>query len=257
MNVGELCDDLLAERADLEALLEPLDEAGWRTPTPAPGWQVLDQVTHLAWFDEAATLAITDPEAFRSGRAEVLADVDGFVDRVAREHHDRSGADVLAWLHRTGGQLTTAARASDPTVRVPWYGPAMTLASSVTARIMETWAHGQDVADALGVEREPSPRLPHVAFLGWRAFANSFRVRGRPEPEVALRVELGEVVLGPPDAADVVRGSLVDFCLVATQRRHPADTGLRAEGPVATEWLGIAQAFAGPPGAGRRRGQFA
>jgi len=139
---------------------------------------------------------------------------------------------------------------------VPWYGPDMTLASTLTARIMETWAHGQDVADALGIDRDPSPRLRHVAFLGWRAVANSFRVQGRPEPTAPVRVELGEVAFGPDDAVDVVRGSLLHFCLVVTQRRHPADTDLVAEGPVATEWLTIAQAFAGPSGAGREPGQF-
>lgn len=84
MNVDALCDDLLAERADLAALLAPLDEATWRTPTPAEGWSILDQVTHLAFFDEVCRQTILDPDAFRSTREEALADVDGFVDRVSR-----------------------------------------------------------------------------------------------------------------------------------------------------------------------------
>jgi uncharacterized protein (TIGR03084 family) len=252
VRVDQLCDDLQAERADLLGLLDPLGDDAWRTATPAPGWAIVDQATHLAWFDEAAGRAITDPDGFRAERGQVLADVDGFVDAVARRHHDRPGGEVLAWMRSAGDRLDTAARAADPSVRVPWYGPDMSVASSITARIMETWAHGQDVADALGVRRDPSPRLPHVAFLGWRAVANSFRVRGRPVPAAPVRVEAGEVVLGPEDAVDVVRGSLLDLCLVVTQRRHPADTDLVAEGPVATEWLAIAQAFAGPPGPGRR-----
>jgi uncharacterized protein (TIGR03084 family) len=256
MNVDELCDDLRAERADLLDVLGGLDEGRWRTPTPAPGWAIVDQITHLAWFDDASRTAIVDPERFRASRREVLADVDGFVDSVARDNRARPGAEVRAWLRRAGDDLVVAARAADPTVRVPWYGPDMTLASMVTARIMETWAHGQDVVDALGVDREPSPRLRHVAFLGWKAVANSFRTHGRPEPTAPVRVELGDVALGPDDAVDVVRGSLLDFCLVATQRRHPDDTDLVAEGPVATEWLTIAQAFAGPSGVGRQPGQF-
>jgi uncharacterized protein (TIGR03084 family) len=137
----------------------------------------------------------------------------------------------------------------------------MTIASVVTARIMETWAHGQDVRDALGVTGRPSGGLRHVAFLGWKAVGNSFHARGRPTPEAPVRVELqdptlGDVVLGPEEAADVVRGDLREFCLVVTQRRHVDDTGLTAQGPVAEEWLTIAQAFAGPPGVGRRPGQF-
>jgi uncharacterized protein (TIGR03084 family) len=256
MNLDELCRDLLAERADLIAVLELLGDARWRAPTPAPGWSVIDQVTHLAWFDEAARLSIAEPEAFRARRGEVVADVDGFVDRVARDNRGRSGADVLGWLRRTGDELVDAARIADPSARVPWYGPDMTIGSSVTARVMETWAHGQDIVDALGLDRTPTDRLRHVAFLGWRAIPNSFIVHGRPVPAAPVRVELDRWTYGPEDAPNIVRGTALDFCLVVTQRRHADDTGLVAEGDVAVEWLGIAQAFAGPPGSGRRPGQF-
>jgi uncharacterized protein (TIGR03084 family) len=137
----------------------------------------------------------------------------------------------------------------------------MSVASSITARIMETWAHGQDVADALGALRAPTDRLRHVAFIGARTLANSYQARGLPVPEVPVRVELGAPsgeawIFGPDDAADVVRGPALDFCLAVTQRRHIDDLDIEAEGPVATEWLSIAQAFAGPPGSGRAPGQF-
>jgi uncharacterized protein (TIGR03084 family) len=59
------------------------------------------------------------------------------------------------------------------------------------------------------------------------------------------------------DAADAVRGDALDFCLVVTQRRHLDDTDLSVTGPVARQWIAIAQAFAGPAGAGRAAGQFA
>jgi uncharacterized protein (TIGR03084 family) len=126
---------------------------------------------------------------------------------------------------------------------------------------METWAHGQDVADTLDVRRVPTGRLRHVAFLGVRALPNSYRARGLAVPAEPVRVELdgpeGDTwVYGPDGAADVVRGPALDFCLVVTRRRHPADTDLETAGPVAAEWLSIAQAFAGPPGQGRRPGEF-
>ena len=254
--VDELCEDLLAERADLIAVLEPLDATGWATATPAPGWSVLDQVTHLAYFDDRATEGMADPETFRAGRAAFIADVDGGVDRVRGELASMPGDEVLAWLRRSGPAFVDEARRHDADERVPWYGPDMSLPTAITARIMETWAHGQDVVDALGVTRPPSDRLRHVAFLSYRAIPNSFLAHGRPVPEAPVRVELDDVVFGPDDAVDVVRGPLLDFCLVATQRRHPADTALVTEGPVAAEWLTIAQVFAGPPGAGREPGQF-
>lgn len=149
-----------------------------------------------------------------------------------------------------------------PRVRIPWFGPDMSVASALTARIMETWAHGQDVADALGATRTPAARLRHVVFLGFQSFPNSYRSRGLEVPAAAVRVELEGVggepwLFGPEGAADVVRGPASDFCLVVTQRRHLDDTKLVCVGPVASEWMGIAQAFAGPPGSGRRAGQFA
>ncbi len=256
MNVATLCADLEAERADLFALVSGLGEADWHQATPAPGWSILDQLTHLAWFDDAARLAIDDPEAFRRARPDVLADVDAFVDRVAEEHRHRSGAEVVSWLQASGAALVASASGVDPDLRIPWYGPDMSVASCITARIMETWAHGQDVADALDLTRPSIDRLHHVAFIGWRALPNSFRAHGRPVPDVPVRLELDGLTLGPDDATNVVRGPLLDFCLVVTQRRHRDDTRLEVEGPVASEWIDIAQAFAGPPGAGRRPGQF-
>jgi uncharacterized protein (TIGR03084 family) len=146
-------------------------------------------------------------------------------------------------------------------MRVPWFGPDMSVASALTARIMETWAHGQDIADTLGVTREATDRLAHVAHIGVGARAYSFVANGRPAPTVGVRVDL---VLpsgrpwsaGPADAADRIAGSAVDFCLVVTQRRHRDDTGLVVTGPAADEWMAIGQAFAGKPGAGRKPGQF-
>lgn len=256
VDLNRLCDDLLAESAVLEALVEDLDDAGWHTPTPADGWTVLDQINHLAYFDRAARLAATDPEAFVAAAAEMRDDVDGAVEAVARQLRGRSGSEALADLRAERAALVTVARAMDPSTRVPWYGPAMTIGSSITARIMETWAHGVDVHDALGVPLVATERLAHVSFIGARAFANSFLARGRAVPEVAVRVELaapdgGTWVYGPDDTAERVTGPALDFCLLVVQRRHRADTALVATGPVADEWLSIAQAFAGPPGSGR------
>ena len=114
--------------------------------TPAAGWSVLDQVTHLAWFDEAAVRSAVSPEAFAAEQAD--PDPDG----VAAAHRDLSGAAVLAWFDDARSRLLAVFRGLDPSLRVPWYGPPMSAASALTARIMETWAHGQDVADTLGVD---------------------------------------------------------------------------------------------------------
>jgi uncharacterized protein (TIGR03083 family) len=43
--------DLAAEGDRLDALVADLSDEGWRTPTPAAGWDVATQVAHLAWTD--------------------------------------------------------------------------------------------------------------------------------------------------------------------------------------------------------------
>jgi uncharacterized protein (TIGR03084 family) len=221
---------------------------------------VRDQVSHLAFFDDAALLAATDPERFRVERDAALRDPD-MVDRASADQRGRPGGELLAWLLVARRSLVHTAAAMDPATRVPWYGPDMSVASSITARIMETWAHGQDVADALGATRVPTDRLRHVAFLGVRALPNSYHVRGLAAPDAPVRVELigphGDLwAFGPAHAGDVVRGAALDFCLAVTQRRNLADLDLELHGPVATKWLSIAQAFAGRPGPGRQAGQF-
>jgi uncharacterized protein (TIGR03084 family) len=172
-----------------------------------------------------------------------------------------TGARVLGWWRGARGAMLAALAGLDPRNRLPWYGPDMSALSFATARLMETWAHGQDVADVLGVRRPATDRLRHIAHIGVLARPFSYTNRGREVPARPVRVELtgpsGEVwTWGDPAAADLIRGSAEDFCLVVTRRRHPADTDLRAEGPLAAEWIAIAQAFAGPPGPGRAPGQF-
>lgn len=252
VSMTALADDLVAESAVLRALIAPLGEDGWRQPTPAAGWSVLDQITHLAWFDEAALRSALDPEAFRAEQADVDPDA------IAAAHRDRSGAEVLAWFDDARSRLLTVFRGLDPSLRVPWYGPRMSAASALTARIMETWAHGQDVADALGVQRAPTARLRHVAHIGIVARTYSYVVNGKRPPATPIRVELAAPdgstwSWGPQDAVDRVVGPALEFCLAVTQRRHLADTTLQVTGPAAAEWMSFAQAYAGPAGAGRAR----
>jgi uncharacterized protein (TIGR03084 family) len=254
--LAALVDDLAAESADLDARVAPLDDAAWATPTPAAGWDVRDSVNHLRFFDRDALLAVTDPDGFTAVVTGLGADVAAYVERLTdRGRADPPGTMLAAW--RAGRDaLAAALRGVAPGVRVPWFGPAMSPASFVSARLMETWAHGQDVVDALGQDRPATPRLRSVAEIGVRARPFSYAVRGLAVPDRPVRVELtgptGEVwTWGPDDAADVVRGPALDFCLLVTRRRHRDDLGLTVEGPAAEEWARIAQAFAGPPGEDR------
>ncbi|MBW0104052.1 TIGR03084 family metal-binding protein [Pseudonocardia sp. KRD291] len=261
VSMDALADDLAAESAVLRDLLAPLQEHEWRLPTPAAGWSIGDQVSHLAHFDDVAVRSATDPDAFVAYREKIEADGGIDPDTIAATFRDLTGAQLLPWFDEARARLLTSFRALDPSARVPWFGPPMSAASSLTARIMETWAHGQDVADTVGVARAPSPRLRHVAHIGIGARRYSYAVNERALPEAPIRVELAAPdgsawTWGPDDAPDRVTGTALDFCLAVTQRRHRDDTSLTITGPAATEWMTIAQAFAGDAGTGRVAGQF-
>lgn len=257
-----ICDDLAAEHAALDAIVGNLPAAAWDHPTPAEGWAVRDQISHLWFYDEAACLAVTDPEAFARAGTEQAAGYGEGKDPSVVWGREVSPAELLEGWRAGRAALLATLRPLDPKTRIPWYGPPMGARSFATARLMETWAHGQDVADALGVEREPTERLRHIAHIGVLARPFAYATRGLDLPATDVRVVLaapggGTWAWGPETAFDSVEGSALDFCLVVTQRRHPADTGLVATGPAAAEWMSIAQCFAGPPGRGREPGQFA
>lgn len=253
VGLPDLLGDLEREHAALDGRVAGLSEAQWRTPTPACGWDVADCVSHLQFFDATAVLSLTDEAAFGAHVAEVFAvGLDSVPDTVLGRAGE--GRALLGAWRQGRALLLAQASAADPAQRVAWYGPPMSLSSFVTARLMETWAHGQDVADALGLDPVVSDRLRHVCHLGVGARAFAYRAHELTDGGVPVRVELtgpGAGTWGPEDAADRVTGRALDFALLVTQRRHLDDLGLEVTGATAQEWMSIAQAFAGPAGPGR------
>lgn len=257
----EVLSDLAAEGEALEAVVAPLDEAGWHTPTPADGWDVATSVAHLAWTDEVAVLAAGagTPEGKQAWDAVVLEainDPTGYVDAMAAAGGAAPAPDLLARWQASRPALAAALTAVPEGQKLPWFGPPMSPTSMATARFMETWAHALDVYDALGLVPEPTDRMRHVAHIGVRTRGFSFANNGLEKPEAEVRVVLtapsGETwSWGSAEAPESVTGAAWDFCRLVTQRLHRADTDLVAVGPGAEQWLQIAQAFAGPAGGGR------
>jgi uncharacterized protein (TIGR03084 family) len=250
-------EDLAVEGDRLDGLVANLDESGWRTATPAEGWDVATSIAHLAWTDEVAHAAATDKEAWDEVVVAAIETAGGVVDKQALAGGAVPPAQLLARWRAARARLAAALEAHDPTSKLPWFGPPMSPTSMATARFMETWAHGLDVAEALGVAVQPHDRVRHVVHLGVRTRRFSFASNGLPVPDADVRVELiapsggAPWVYGDPGAAQRVTGPAWDFALLVTQRRHRADLALTAEGEMADRWLDVAQAFAGPSGAGR------
>lgn len=256
MDVATLIEDLAAEHAALDAVVADATAEQWARPTPSPGWTVADQIGHLAYFDRTATTAITDPERFaelRDALFEAALGDPAAADELTLGAARAMGHEQLLAHWREGrAALLAAAEGLSDGDRVAWYGPSMSARSFLTARLMETWAHGQDVVDALGATRPASDRLFHVAQMGVITRGWSYLNRGEEPPDVEVLVELvspsGRSRSWGSDGTDqVVRGSVEDFCLVVTQRRHLDATSLQVRGDAAREWMLRAQAFAGPP----------
>src|SRR4051794_36119281 len=252
-DLRSLLRDLEAEHAALDDRVADLDDDAWHTPSPAEGWDVADCVSHLHYFDGTAVLALTDSTAF-SQHLEALLGGDVQPGADVAFGRANSGGDLLEDWRRGRHALLVAIDKAEPSTRVPWYGPPMSLASFTSARLMETWAHGQDVADALGLPPVTTDRLRHVCHIGVQARPYAYLVHGVDNPDVPVRVELsgpGAGEWGPADAADRITGPALDFALLVTQRRHLDDLALTVEGSTAQQWAGIAQAYAGPAGTGR------
>lgn len=252
--IPELVADLEAEHRVLDAILTDRPDHDWTLATPSPGWTVADQVGHLGYFDRTAALAVIDRDRFADHLVEALADMtqDGLDDVSLRESRAMPADRLLVWWRTGAADLVEAAARLGDGERLPWYGPPMSARSFLTARLMETWAHGHDLADTFGLDVVESPRLRHIAQLGFITRGWSYAVRGREMPDVAVRVELvspdgSDWIWGDDGSSQSITGSALDFCQVVTQRRNVDDTSLVVDGDAATEWMNLAQAFAGAP----------
>jgi uncharacterized protein (TIGR03084 family) len=250
--------DLRAEYAELAALCRTLTAEQWRTPTAFYGWTPWDEIAHLCFFDETGLLAATDAAAFARDTAALTKRMAAGqeISAITRDRYGHlDGPQLLAHWAPLSARLVDALTSLDAKARLPWYGPSMSARSFATARLMETWAHGQDVWDLLWRARPATPRLKHIAHLGVGTYGWTFVNRQWPVPEPAPCV-----VLAAPDGTtwtwgdeaspQSVRGTALDFCLVVTQRRNVADTALAVSAGAASQWMSIAQCFAGPPADG-------
>ncbi|MGW7751930.1 TIGR03084 family metal-binding protein [Streptomyces violaceusniger] len=254
----ELLDDLTAEFEALRALITSGTDL--RRPTQAAGWDIRAGVSHLIGCDLVAKEAMATPGEFRRARPATDEGLSALLESHITTRRNSSAEGLRQEWDDAFAALLKAFQSTHRDQKVPWFGPPMSPATLATARLMEYWAHGQDVAEALKIVRRPTDRIRHICHLGSATFGFSFTNRGLPVPSSPPRVELrlpsGRLwARGPEDAHASITGDALDFALVVTQRRHRLDTSLTCRGEVAEQWLAIAQCFAGPPGPGRPPGE--
>jgi uncharacterized protein (TIGR03084 family) len=253
---------LTADCDELDELLAGLDDEQWKLPTPAPGWTITHQVAHLAATFRMAGLSASDPDAFIA----LMQRLDqNFTQNVANALSDYLSDPPEVLFGRWQAERVAAVKAlsSVPADQpVPWLVNPLPPAILMMAGMMEAFAHGQDIADALGVRRTRTDRIKFLVAFAVRTWDFGYLARDEAPPQVEFRFELtapsGAVwQFGPEDASQRISGPAEDFCLLVTRRRHRDDLAITAVGPDADHWLDIAQAYRGPAGEGRRPGQFA
>lgn len=255
--------DFRDESDALFRLIAALDNHELARTTQFKDWTIDDVIRHLHVWNCAAELSLTNPNAFLEFFEQVkIAMAGGALRGFERDYAGKmSGRTLVREWQGACANMAAKFADADPKARVQWAGPDMSVLSSITARLMETWAHGQEIYDCLGVDRVDTDRIRNIAVLGVNTFGWTFRNRGLKVPASVpgLRLtapsgEIWEWRAGNED--DFISGPAAGFCQVVTQVRNIADTALTVTGPIATEWMAIAQCFAGPPedppAAGRR-----
>jgi enediyne biosynthesis protein E11 len=253
--------DLTAEAEAVDKLVAGIDAADWERPSPAPGWTVANQIAHLAFIFRIAGTAASDPDLFTAMTAKASQNFEAAVNGALREFADDSPATLLGKWRAQRDSAISALDAVPPDQVVPWLVRPLPPAVLACAGLMECFAHGQDIADALGVRRAGTDRLWHLAWFATLTWDFGYQARGLTTPDVQFRYELtapsGAVwEFGPANAEQRITGPAEDFCLLVTRRRHRDDLEVKAVGEDADAWLDIAQAYRGAVGEGRRPGQF-
>ncbi|MFD3657532.1 TIGR03084 family metal-binding protein [Streptomyces sp. 24-1644] len=247
---------------ELAQLVEKIDDDAWSTATPAPGWTIADQIAHLTFVFHLARTAAAAPEEFKAVTEAAAGNFDGAVNAALKQFNSFPPQQLLARF-RALGEASVEALAAVPAGQVvPWLVNPLPPVVLSCAGIMEVFAHGQDIADALGVRRGPTERLRNIVDFAWLTRDFGYESHGLTPPPEPFRFELtapsGELwTVGPEDATETISGPAHDFCLLVTRRRHRDDLALAASGQEADRWLDIAQAYRGPAGQGRTPGQFA
>ncbi|MCP5083806.1 MAG: TIGR03084 family protein [Alphaproteobacteria bacterium] len=248
-------EDFRQEAFALAAILEPLSAAQFASKTQFKNWTIEDVLGHLHIFNQAANLSLQSGGAFVEFYEPIRAALAGGRSMLETQYDWLNGlggrALFDAWLDLSE-QTADNFSNTDPKARLKWAGPDMSARSFITARQMETWAHGHEIYDVMGLQREDTDRVKNIDHMGVIAYGWTFINRKLDVPEPAPYVRLvapsGAVwEWNEPQDGNRVGGSATEFAQVVTQVRNVADTALSTQGENAGRWLAFAQCFAGKP----------
>ncbi len=251
----QLAKDFFEESEALYHLLTSIEEDHYDLRTLFNDWTIDHVLGHIHLGNLASELSLTDGDGFQEFSASLLAWLGAAKPLRAFEDNRLNGLKGKALLGKWREDYQGLAKqfeSVDPKQRLPWIGVDMSARSNLTARLMETWAHGQEIFDVLGVVRENQDRIKNIAVLGIKTLGWTLMSRGmevpKDKPYVKLESPEGELwEWNDPSDDNMIYGSAEQFCQVVTQVRNVGDTSLKVVGETAEKWMANAQCFAGPP----------
>jgi len=247
--------DFKTENDYLYDILKTLNVADFASPTQFKNWSTDTVLQHLHYFNVAADLSLMNESAFQNLLHDLRAASKEGKNMVAhtRDKLDNlCGPALLETWHDFSAEMASRFVRANPKARLKWAGPDMSVRSSITARLMETWAHSQAIYDMLGHKRVNGDHIKNIVVLGNNTFNWTFTNRSEPvptaQPFLRLTSPSGELwKFNNESEIDYIEGLASEFCQVVTQTRHIKDTNLKTYGAVASKWMSVAQCFAGPP----------
>jgi uncharacterized protein (TIGR03084 family) len=242
--VRDILSDLVAEQQFLDQSLQRIPIKVWDLVTPNKPWTVRDTIAHLADFEDLGADALQDGDRIKEWQA--ATDIEALRQKPIKKGRSMRPQDVIEWWRGGRARVVEPLSHMSAEDRLPWIAGDMSARTFATFRLTETWLHGLDIYQTLGIEVEDTPRIRHVCWLGWRTLPYAFKLAG--EHYEPVRVEVigpgySKWVYGPEDTDQLIKGSASDWARVAVRRVDVKKTCLKVSGDHAEKAVQLAQTF--------------
>lgn len=241
----EILADLVAEQQGLDQSLQRAPDRDWKKRVE--GHTVQQTIAILAWEELHAARALAGDRSVRK-EIEAFDDLDAFVEAGAAKGKGKRPQEVIEWWRFARADVVDALSRMKPDERVMWIDGKVSARTFATLRLAETWARGLAILEGLGKEIIDTPRLRHVAWLGWATLPHAFKAAGE-DYDGPVRVEVvgpayARWVFGPENTDQVIRGQAGEWCRLVVGRIDPAKAeNLSATGDLAERALEVAGIF--------------
>lgn len=240
----EILSDLVAEQQFLDQSLQRIPIKHWDRTTPAGKWTVRDTISHLADFAEVAADALIKGDRVKEWQT--ASDLDALRQRAVARGRQMRPQDVIEWWRGGRAKVIEPLSHMSEDDRVEWIQGTMSAKTFATFRLMETWAHGLDIYQALDIEVEDTARIRHVCWLGWKTLPYAFKEAGLDYTPIRVEVigpGYAKWVYGPDDTEDVIKGSASEWARIVVRRALPKKVRLKVTGDTAQRAIEVAQAY--------------